>query len=150
MEKNPEIRKLLARITITELPEDYTVVSIDRKEEEKSRQLFSHFTPFFSITFESHEVSVVAKTQEWVKTQKYFSAFIEESPFRVITFDTVLDLNIIGFMAVIASNLALIAVPIYPVSTFLRDHIVVKKKDTQKAVDSLRHMFKECADEYNY
>ena len=47
-------------------------------------------------------------------------------------------------MAVVSARLAEAGVSIYALSTFLRDHILVKSGDAEKAVDVLRGLVDEC------
>jgi hypothetical protein len=50
-----------------------------------------------------------------------------ERGFRMMTFDTVMDFNVVGFLAQISKVLAEAGVPIFSVSAFSRDHILVKQ-----------------------
>ena len=65
-----------------------------------------------------------------------FEEYREKGAFRLITFNIVLDLSIVGFMAVVSRRLADEGVSIYVLSTYLRDHILVNEGDCGKAVES--------------
>ncbi len=138
------IKKILSETRILVHPETFTLVSINRKEEEKARLLLQDLEAFSSMTFDHAEVSLVLRSDRWAELRGGFRDFEEEGPYRLITFDIVLDLSIVGFMAVISARLAEAGVSIYALSTFLRDHILVKSGDAEKAVDVLRGLVEGC------
>lgn len=141
------MRKLLSETRILLHPESFTLVSIDRSEEETARPLLRNLKAFSSVTFDHSEVSLVVRSDEWVKLREGFREFKEEGPYSLITFDIVLDLSIVGFLAMISARLAEAGVSIYALSTFLRDHILVKGVDAEKAVRILNELIDECRGE---
>lgn len=143
MALDDNIRRLLAETEITVHPDPFTIVSIDRSEEDNARSLLVDLAPFSSLTFDVAEVSLIVKENEWSSLRNRFKKFQEEGPYRLITFDIVLDLAIVGFMAVVSRRLADEGVSIYALSTYLRDHILVKEGDCAKAVKALRSLIAE-------
>ena len=143
MALDDNIRRLLAEMEITLHPDSFTIVSIDRSEEDKARGIIADLGPFSSLTFDVAEVSLVVKAEDWGVLRERFDAFQEERLYRLITFDIVLDLSIVGFMAVVSRRLADEGVSIYALSTYLRDHILVKEGDCAKAVEALRSLTAE-------
>ncbi len=138
------MRKLLSETRILLHPESFTLVSIDRSEEETARPLLRNLEAFSSVTFDHSEVSLVVRSDRWAELRGGFREFKEEGPYRLITFDIVLDLSIVGFLAVVSARLAEAGVSIYALSTFLRDHILVKGEDAEKAVRVLNELIEEC------
>ncbi len=143
MTPDGNIRRLLAETEITLHPDSFTIVSIDRSEEDKARGIIADLDPFSSLTFDVAEVSLVVKAEDWAVLRERFQEYREEGPYRLITFDIVLDLSIVGFMAVVSRRLADEGVSIYALSTYLRDHILVKDDDCGKAVEALRSLIAE-------
>ncbi len=143
MALDENIRRLLAETEITLHPDSFMIVSIDRSEEDKARDILSDLDPFSSLTFDVAEVSLVVKAEDWAVLRERFEEYQEEGPYRLITFDIVLDLSIVGFMAVVSRKLADEGVSIYALSTYLRDHILVKEGDCGKAVEALRSLIAE-------
>jgi hypothetical protein len=143
MAPDENIMRLLAETEITVHPDPFTIVSIDRNEEDKARSLLLDLAPFSSLTFDIAEVSLVVKENEWSSLRNGFEKVQEDGPYRLITFDIVLDLSIVGFMAVISRRLADEGVSIYALSTYLRDHILVKEGHCVKAVEALRSLIAE-------
>ncbi len=143
MALDENIMRLLAETEITVHQDPFTIVSINRSEEAKARSLLVDLAPFSSLTFDVAEVSLVVKEDEWSSLRNGFEKYQEEGPYRLITFDIVLDLSIVGFMAVVSRMLAEEGVSIYALSTYLRDHILVKEGDCGKAVEVLRSLIAE-------
>jgi hypothetical protein len=143
MAPDESIMRFLAETEITLHQYPFTIVSIDRSEEAKARSLLVDLAPFSSLTFDVSEVSLVVKEDEWSSLRNGFEKYQEEGPYRLITFDIVLDLSIVGFMAVVSRRLADVGVSIYALSTYLRDHILVKEGDCGKAVEALRSLIAE-------
>mgnify|MGYP001567032320 CR=1 FL=1 len=56
---------------------------------------------------------------------------------KVITFDIILPLELIGFLALVAQALATENISIFVISSFSTDHILVKRKDLNKAIKNL-------------
>jgi hypothetical protein len=129
---------VFAGTVVTEHPDDYEVVSISPgQEEEEARRLLNSLQPFNSVTYDYSEVSVVLRSSEWANLKHHFPGAKAEGPYRLITFDIVLDLSLVGFLSVVSSLLAENGVSIYALSTYLRDHILVKKEDAAKATELL-------------
>jgi len=137
------MRRLFAETRLREHPDDYVIVSIDPVEGERARGLTSGISPFGSLTFDRDEVSLVLKSGEWEGLKDDFDKFQVAGPYRLITFDIVLDLSIVGFLAVVSAALAEEGVSIYALSTYLRDHILVKKEDAPKAVGALQRIIED-------
>ncbi len=57
--------------------------------------------------------------------------------FKIIQFETVIPVNLIGFIAEIANTLAKENISILLLSSYSTDHIIVQKKDLKKTVQSL-------------
>jgi hypothetical protein len=139
-----EVMKLLASTEFVLYPHELTIVSVARSEEETAKDLIRGIEAFSSIIFDVAEVSLVVKTEEWSHLKERFEEYSEEGPYRLITFDIVLDLSVVGYLAAVSARLAEAGVSIYALSTFLRDHILVKDEDATRAVKALRGLIEEC------
>jgi hypothetical protein len=146
VEPSPEMRPVFASTVLKTHPEDYLVVSIDRAEEEDARIAFKDLKPWSSVTYDHMEVSVVLSVPEWSRLRERFTAYRAEGPYKLITFDIVLDLSLVGFLSVVSSVLADEGVSIYALSTYLRDHILVRKADAGRAVAALERLIDRCRD----
>jgi hypothetical protein len=139
-----DIRKLIAATEVVLYPEPLMIVSVSRDEEEKAKRLLKDVDAFSSVTFDVSEVSLVLKTEDWNGHKENFHDYKEEGPYRLITFDIVLDLAIVGYLAVISRILADAGISIYALSTYLRDHVLVKESDAETAMEALNGLIEEC------
>jgi hypothetical protein len=139
-----DIRKLIAATEVVLYPEPLMIVSVSRDEEEKAKRLLKDVDAFSSVTFDVSEVSLVLKTEDWNGHKENFHDYTEEGPYRLITFDIVLDLAIVGYLAVISRILADAGISIYALSTYLRDHVLVKESDAETAMEALNGLIEEC------
>ena len=144
MNLSESMRRTLSETVVKERDEDYTIVSLRPDEEAKAKGLLGRLQPFNSITYDGNEVSVVLVASDWERLRGEFNGFAEAGPYRLLTFDIVLDLSIVGFLSVVSAVLAEEGVSIFALSTYLRDHILVKKEDSRRTVAALRKLIEEC------
>jgi hypothetical protein len=64
-------------------------------------------------------------------------------PYRVLTFDLSLELDVIGFMAPAAERLAAAGVSIVPLCGFRTDHLLVWDRDLDVATRTLETLIRE-------
>ena len=57
--------------------------------------------------------------------------------YRLLSFDVELDFSVVGFLAEITRILAEAKIPIVALSTFSRDHLLIKQNDLAKALKVL-------------
>jgi hypothetical protein len=122
-------------------PREYMIVSLPLGEKEKVLDFFEPTEPFWSITVDTEEVSLILEENNWELIKGNFLEYQIEGPY---TFDIVLDLNLIGYLSVISDVLAKAGVSIFVVSTYLRDHILVKSEDSYKAMQVLDELVQRC------
>jgi hypothetical protein len=127
-------------------PEEFTLVSLPLSDKEKALELFKGVDPFSTISVDHSEVSLILREPEWSEMSSQFEVYVSEGPYRAITFDIVLDLNLIGFLSVVSAVLVDEGISIYAVSTFLRDHILVKSSQADKAMNALSSLIQRCVD----
>ena len=61
-----------------------------------------------------------------------------EKGWRLLTFEMVLPLELVGFLATVSTAFAEEEIPIFAVSAYSTDHIFVRDKDLPKAKEKLR------------
>jgi uncharacterized protein len=87
---------------------------------------------FVSITSTPAEISVVTPAGHAPAGAK-----VDEG-WRLLTVRGPLEFTLTGIMASLAGSLAAAGVPLFAVSTFDTDHILVKQSDVDRAVQALR------------
>jgi hypothetical protein len=124
-------------------PRNYTIVSLPVSEKAKAFELFKPLEPFSSVTVESEEVSLILGEDDWEKMLESFTCYLVDGPYSAITFDVVLEMSFVGFLSVISAVLADAGISIYAVSTYLRDHILVKAEDSAEALKVLGELIQK-------
>ena len=65
-----------------------------------------------------------------------------EKDWKILTFDMVLPFGLVGFLAKVSKVLADEKIPIFAISAYSTDHILVKEKDLARAEEKLKEL--EC------
>jgi hypothetical protein len=63
-----------------------------------------------------------------------------ETDYKLITFDMVLPFSMVGFIAKIAKELAKEKIPIFVISSYSTDHVLVRKKHLNKSLNALKRL----------
>jgi hypothetical protein len=140
----PDMIPVFAATKLKLHPEKFTLVSLPLSEKDKALELFKEVSPFSTISVDHSEVSLVLSVQDWMTMQGNFEQYKKEGPYKAITFDIVLDLNLIGFLSIVSAILAEEKISIFAVSTFLRDHILVKEDEHLLALQVLNNLIQRC------
>ncbi len=92
--------------------------------------------PFTALLVDKDEVTWVLPTD---RIRDVFSSGAAEisSGWRLITFDMVLEHDLVGFMAAVSEELAGAGVSIFALSAFERDHILVRQMQFPTAWSTL-------------
>lgn len=119
----------MTQLTLSVLPDTFAVCRLDRTAETPSWALAGSFV---SITRTADELSVVCAERhvpEGVKKDGAWRALQVEGP---------LDFSLTGILAAIVQPLAQAAVPIFALSTYETDYVMVRQSDLEKALQTLR------------
>lgn len=121
-------------------PETFAIVSIT-PEEMTSLLADPSLSPRMSAPFmifkDEHEVTLVLDEIDLRNMRPGLAEAKIANGYRLLTFGTVLDLSVVGFMAEISRILAEAGIPILPVSAFSRDHILIRQIDLAAALQAL-------------
>jgi len=63
-----------------------------------------------------------------------------EKDWKILTFDMVLPFGLVGFLAKVSKVLADEKIPIFAISAYSTDHILVKEKDLARAEEKLEEL----------
>lgn len=141
---SPEMVPVFAATTMKLHPDDYALVSLPLSTKEKALESIKKLDPFTTISVDHSEVSLILRDSDWEKMKDEYIEYEYEAPYRVITFDIILDLSLVGFLSVVSAILAEEGISIYAVSTFLRDHILVKSSDVERTMEVLEALIQRC------
>lgn len=138
--KTVRARELLRGCRVEVAPEIFTLLSF--KHTEFARVLdIAGISPRgaspFLIFADRHEVTLMLAENDLQSMRHAIGEAKMEGGFSLLTLDIELDLDVVGFMAEISAVLAKADVPIFPISAFSRDHLLIKQNDLASALAAL-------------
>jgi hypothetical protein len=90
----------------------------------------------FAVIQDKKEITVIAE-QSKINGEDVIEA---KGGWRILTFDTVLPFDLVGFLAKISRALAEENISILAISSFSTDHILVREKDLDRAIEKLESL----------
>lgn len=131
-------RSLLARARVVVAPADYVLVGLPLPDAAGlAAALEWQAGGALSLTRDAYEVSAVLPADTWEALATRLPAARVAGPYRLLTFDLVLDFAVVGFLAAVGAALAARGVSIYALSAYSRDHLLVRSDDLPVALDAL-------------
>jgi hypothetical protein len=91
----------------------------------------------FMIFSDNHEVTMLLDEIDFGTLRHAVRDAKVEGGFRMMTFDTVMDFTVVGFLARVTQILAEAGIPVVALSAFSRDHLLVKQTDLAAALKAL-------------
>jgi len=94
------------------------------------------FVNAFANIIDKNEITVI------VEQSKYDDENVIEieKDWKIITFDMILPFGLVGFLARVSKVLADEKIPIFAISAYSTDHILVKEKDLARAEKKLKEL----------
>lgn len=140
---NSTARKALAEATLYSDGVKYKLVQLPANAITLAAGIVAEAaSPFTSIIADKDEVSLVLPLEVCQAFERRLSlAAISDLNYRMLTFDVVLEPNLVGFLALIIDKLAEAQVPVLAFAAYSRDHIFVpagRFDDAIAAVESMR------------
>jgi hypothetical protein len=90
----------------------------------------------FANVIDKNEITVIIEQSKYDEEN-----VIEiEKGWKILTFDMVLPFGLVGFLAKVSKVLADEKIPIFAVSAYSTDHILVKEKDLARAEEKLKEL----------
>jgi hypothetical protein len=132
---------LLQKTRIEVLPETFAIISLNNDEWLKlleNPELSPRMTAPFMIFKDKWEVTLVLDVVDFGTIKHIVRDAKIERNFRLLSFDVELDFNVVGFMAQITKIIAEAGISILPISSFSRDHILVRQDDLGNVLKALR------------
>ncbi|MBX3265260.1 MAG: ACT domain-containing protein [Acidobacteria bacterium] len=133
-------KKLLLTTRVVVAPETYAFVGLADSEWKRLIEdpaLSPRMSAPFMIFRDSHEVTLLLDEVDFGTMRHALRSAKVERGFRLLTFDTVMDFSVVGFLATVATILAEAGVSIVALSSFSRDSILVKQDDLANALKAL-------------
>lgn len=131
---------LLRRTTVKVAPETFSIVALTRENWTRlleNAELSPRMTAPFMIFMDQVEVTLVLDEIDLRNMRSGLGDARVEGRFRMLTFDQVLDFSVTGFLAEVSRILSSADVSIIALSSFSRDHLLVRQDDLAAALKAL-------------
>jgi hypothetical protein len=139
---NEAVRKALQQTQLYSDGVDYSIIKLPPRAITAAAGVIAEIgEAFCTLIADKDEVSLIIPTEainDFANRLKDHVA--NPMPYRLITFDLVLDFALFGFMAAVSSELAKAEVSILPIAAFSRDHILVPSSQFDIAIQALRKL----------
>lgn len=122
----------MRRLTVDVRPGGYTVVRLPGDAPLPAGLLDGRTDDLVSVTRTADELSVVCRTESAVPADH------AEHGWRLLTVRGPMEFTLTGIIAAVAGALAAAGVPLFALSTFDTDHLLVKDDDLARATRALR------------
>jgi hypothetical protein len=135
-----EVEELLKKTRVEVSLETYFLVSMKHEEWRKlleTPELAPRMTAPFMIFSDKYEVTLLLDDIDFGTMRHAIREAKKQGNFRMLTFDLVMDFDVVGFMALVSKILAEAGISIVALSAFSRDHILVNQDDLPKALKVL-------------
>lgn len=135
--KAPE---LLKKTRVEVAPETFFIISLNSDLWLKlleNPELSPRMTSPFLIFRDKYETTLLLDETDFGVLRGAIGGAKTEGNFRLLTFGIELDFNVVGFLAEVSRILAEADIPILALSSFSRDHILVKQEHLADALKAL-------------
>lgn len=139
-------KEILKKTRVEISPETFSLISLpetDFRELLGNPDLSPQMTAPFMIFKDRFEVTMLLDENDFGRLNGHIPNAKIERGFRLLTFDTVLDFNVSGFLAEITRLLAEGDIPVVALSAFSRDHVLIKQEHLAGALKKLGEAVEE-------
>jgi hypothetical protein len=142
---NDRARLFWARTTLHVWPEHYMLVSLPPDRLVEAAALAGSASAMFvALVMEHDEVSLTVEEDLWLASPLRSRARAESGPYRAITLDVNVNLDVVGYLAPAALALAEAGISIIPQCAYLKDHLLVDEKSLGRAIRTLNELIQRC------
>lgn len=140
-----DAQALWAQTRLLLWPDNYRLVSLPREQLQNAAAAISASGQHFAVlVLERDEVSLTVCEHVWQRVAAQLPSRSVAGPYRVITFDINLDLAVTGYLLHAAARLAEAGISIVPQCAYLKDHLLIKAEEAERAMDVLNQLIAEC------
>jgi hypothetical protein len=139
---------LLRETRIEVAPATYVVIGLRHQDWQRlleNPELSPRADAPFMILRDAYEVTLVLDEEDWRRIRHAVRDAKIESGYRVVTLDIELPWSTVGYFARVTEILAAAGVSVGALSSFSRDHLLIKQDDLGKALRVLsEHVGDSC------
>ena len=140
--------ELLRRTRVDVAPSTYVIVAVRHQDWSRlleSPELSPRVDAPFMIFRDAHEVTLVIEDGDWQRIRHAVRDAKVETDYRLVTLDIELPWHVVGYLARITEILASANVSVGVLSSFSRDHLLIKQADLGTALKVLgEHVSELC------
>ncbi len=139
-ETKMDVADLLRQRRVEVVPETFYLVGMSHKDWARlleNPELSPRAESNFMLLRDEHEITLLIEEADWRAMRHAARDAKVESNFRLLTFDIELNWNVVGFLARVTEILANANVTIGALSSFSRDHLLIKQDDLPRALRAL-------------
>jgi uncharacterized protein len=140
------VSDLLLKTRIEVVPAAFVLVGLSQQNWTRlveNPELSPHAESVFMMFRDGREVTLLLEDDDWQRIRHIvLDARIERS-FRLVTLDVELPWNVVGYLARVTEILAAAGIPVGALSSFSRDHLLIKQDDLGRALRVLSQHVKE-------
>lgn len=139
---------LLSETKVEVAPAIYALISLSHQDWTRlleNPELSPRPDAIFMIFRDAHEVTLLIEEEDWERIHFAVRDAKVERGFRLLTFDIELGWSVVGYLARVTEILAGAEISIGALSSFSRDHLLIKQDDLGKALRVLgEHLAQLC------
>ena len=136
----PSVDELLRETKIQVAPATYVVIGVEHPDWQRlleNPELSPRSDAPFMIMRDAHEVTLVIEEDDWLRIRHAVRDAQVERNYRLLTLDIKLPWTTVGYLARVTEILAAEKVSVGVMSSFSRDHLLIKQDDLGKALRAL-------------
>jgi len=140
---NERTCSLWAGASLRVWPEKYVLVSLPTSSLPEAASIVGRSAgAFAALILERDEVSLTLPEHVW--TAHTVKANAKDGPYRAVSINVDVDLEVFGFIAAAHVRLANARISIVPEAAFLKEHLLVHEKDLDQTVSILGKLIEDC------
>lgn len=144
----PSVAELLRETKIEVAPATYVVIGVGLQDWQRlleSPELSPRVDAPFMILRDAFEVTMVIEEEDWRRIRHAVRDARSEAGYRLVTLDIQLPWTTVGYLARVTEILAAEQISVGVLSSFSRDHLLIKQQDLGRALKALgQHVGELC------
>lgn len=140
------ISELLRETRIEVAPATYVLIGLSHQDWTRlleNPELSPRADATFMIFRDQREVTLLIDEDYWQRIRHAARDASVERGFRILTFDVVLPWNVVGYLARVTEILSVAGISVGALSSFSRDHLIIKQEDLGNALRVLGEHVRE-------